>query len=243
MKKTYLYIIIVLLIVAFAFYIYTNNQKSNVATTLPPTSDPSTGSGQATTPGTPVVAVAGMKEYTDAAFGFSFWYPSTWQVTVPTNPPFGATLQGGSVVATLGLQPTGQTYPSILIKEFRSATTSITDTGGAGPIGPVTYFFDATTHTWMTTSNEATGSDVTKAADISNNSMGGLHLFGGTSRFDTAIIPLSAKNFVVINDGGGADATALEKTVTATDPAVATPVSAAQQIQTIQAEQSSIQPS
>jgi len=65
-------------------------------------------------------------------------------------------------------------------------------------------------------------------------------MFGGTSRFDTSIIPLSAENFVIVDDGGGANATPLAKTVVALDPSVATPDSAAVQTQTIQAEKTSL---
>ncbi len=236
MKKIYPYIVILLLVI-IAVILYLNFHVKTVS--APVTSSTGT-TTPVTTPTAPVssrISVAGMKQYTDAKFGFSFWYPNTWTVTTPVNPPFGAQIQGATVVATLGLQPIGQTYPSIIIKEAHSANRTITDTGGAGPIGPITFFFDPTTHLWMTTSAIADGTNnVTKPADISVNTMGGLHMFGGTSRFDTSIIPLSADNFVVISDGDGATARALEKTVTASDPSVATPVSAAEQTQTIQAE-------
>ena len=44
--------------------------------------------------------------------------------------------------------------------------------------------------------------------------MSGLFIFGGMSRFDTSIIPLSPNKFVVVRDGGGANADYLAKTVT-----------------------------
>ncbi len=240
MKKIYPYIIVVV-IAALAFFAYMQFCANKVAAPIAPPPNPPAGGQTPATPAgdMPTVSVAGMRQYTDTKFGFSFWYPDNWTVTVPVNPPFGAQLQGGTVVATLGLQPAGQAYPSIILKEFHSDTTSITDTGGAGPIGPITYYFDKASHLWMTTSAIADGvTDITKPADISNNSMGGLHLFGGTSRFDTNIIPLSAQNFVVMSDGGASNATVAAKTVVALDPAVATPVSVAEQIKTIEAEQS-----
>jgi hypothetical protein len=92
----------------------------------------------------------------------------------------------------------------------------------------------------MTTPPEGDGA--TKPADVSINTMGGLHMFGGTSRFDTSIVPLTANNFVVIGDGGAANATALTRTIVATDPAVATPVSASDQTKTIETEKTTIQP-
>jgi hypothetical protein len=241
MKKAYPYIIVVLVIaLAIVSYIrfYPTKPAANITGNM---TTPETTQTAAVAPVKPTVAVAGMQKYTDTTLGYSFWYPTTWQVTVPTNPPFGAQLTGGTVVETLALEPIGQAYPSIMIKGFHSSTTSITDTGGAGPIGPITFFFDSSTHTWMTSSSIADGvTAITKPANISNNSMGGLHLFGGTSRFDTNIIPLSAKNFVGINDGGASNATVVAATVVASDPAVATPVSASQQVQTIQTEQQTL---
>jgi hypothetical protein len=240
---TVLLVVIIVLIVGFGTYLIIHNNAATVQTMPVTTSVPSGISPTGAPPGQttpPVVAVAGMKEYTDSSFGFSFWYPSTWSVTVPVNPPFGAQLQDATVVATLGLQPIGQTYPDIIIKEAHSTTRTITDTGGAGPIGPITYYFDASSHLWMT-SSDVTGQDFNVPANISINTMGGLHMFAGTSRFDTSIIPLSADNFVVIGDGGGANATAVAKTVVATDPSVATPVSAEDQITTIQAEKESFE--
>jgi hypothetical protein len=232
-------IVIGLLVVIALVLGYLALKPKNAARTAPVTTTPVATTAPSPSPTQPSsVSVAGMQKYTDTSFGFSFWYPNTWTVTTPHNPPFGAKLTGVTVVATLGLQPAGQSYPSILIQEAQSTTRSITDTGGAGPIGPVTYFFDTATHLWMTTPPEGDGT--TKAADISNNTMGGLHIFAGTSRFDTGIVPLSADNFVVIGDGGGANATALTDTVVALDPSVATPVSVDQQIQVVQKEETSI---
>jgi len=244
MKKSYLYTVIIILVVILAVVLFTNHSKTVQTVSTQPvvtTTSPVTPTNP-TSPTAPApIAVAGMKEYTDSSFGFSFWYPSTWTVTTPVNPPFGVQVTGGTVVATLGLQPAGQTYPFIQIKEVHSVNRTVTDTGGAGPIGPITYYFDPTTHLWMTTSAITTGTtNVTTPANISINTMGGLHMFGGTSRFDTSIIPLSAENFVIVDDGGGANATPLAKTVVALDPSVATPDSAAVQTQTIQAEKTSL---
>ncbi len=232
-------IVIGLLIVIILLLGYLALKPTNVTAPSPVTT--TTGTAQTTSPTQPQpIAVAGMKKYTDTNFGFSFWYPDTWTVTTPNNPPFGAQLKSVTVVKSLGLQPAGQDYPSIIVQEAHSTTRTITDTGGAGPIGPVTFYFDTTSHLWMTTPPEGDGA--TKPADISVNTMGGLHMFGGTSRFDTTIVPLSADNFVVVGDGGAANATALTKTIVAADPSVAVPLSAAEQIKTIEAEKAGILP-
>jgi hypothetical protein len=91
------------------------------------------------------------------------------------------------------------------------------------------------------TSSGASGSST--PADISNNTMGGLHMLAGSHRFGgNTIIPLSAKNFLIVTtDGelstGSSDPKALAKTVVATDPSVGTPVSTSQQEAIIKAEQ------
>ena len=74
------------------------------------------------------------------------------------------------------------------------------------------------------------------AADVSNNTMGGVHMFAGTSRYYSTIMPLSAHNFVVAISPNGTRIDPLIKTIIATDPSVATPVSKTEQIATIQAE-------
>ena len=78
------------------------------------------------------------------------------------------------------------------------------------------------------------------AADVSNNTMGGLHIFPGALRFGAnSIVPLSASHFLIIstNDSAGnIRQNNLVDTIVATDSSVATPWSAALQTQTIQAE-------
>lgn len=244
MKKN-IAIVLLLIVIGVLGYLVLKPKATDVSITNTPAQPTDTTSG-----GSPVKSqdplleqgsIKGMKQYTDTSFGFSFWYPSTWQVIVsPQALAFGAQLTNVTVVKKIGLQAPGETYPSILIQEAHSTTRTITDTGGAGPIGPVTYYFDATNHLWMTTPPEGDGA--TKPADISINTMGGLHMFGGTSRFDTSIIPLSANNFVVIGDNGGANARVVAQTVVALDPKVAVPVSKEQQAQIIEQEKTDIQP-
>lgn len=182
------------------------------------------------------ISVPGMSQYVDVSFGFSFWYPSAWpiKITVPTDANIKA-FPGGTVRKWITVGAPG----AVTIAEVYSATATIEDTGGAGPIGPIKYWFDSNAHAWMTTNNESglnPSFSGQAPADVSHNTMGGLHMLAGTSRFDSSIIPLSAQNFLFVNDGGGANAIFLAKTVVATDPAVATPVSAAEQQTAIEAE-------
>jgi hypothetical protein len=192
---------------------------------------------------TQAVSVPGMTKYTDSDFGFSFWYPSGWTIKNEISIPWSAF--GGELKDELTIRDSSGT-PVIHVDKVYSENRSITDTGGAGPFGPVRYYFDTNLHAWMKECPEGCpdGSPSgPKAADISQNTMGGLHLFDGTSRFDTSIVPLSAHNFVVTSDGGGANASFLAKTIVATDPSVATPISALYQKSTIQAEKDAYTPS
>lgn len=183
------------------------------------------------------IEVAGMKHYTDSDFGFSFWYPAKWQVVSDTADLSTTNLQGGSLVKRLYVK--NDTGTVIWIQQFHSPTFTITDSGGAGPHGPITYYFNPSTHSWMVIVSDGAGTGIKPAAKAITtfvNTMGGLHMFGGTTRFDTMIIPLSAQNFVVISDGGEVNSHYLSNTVVALDPSVATPVSQEQQIKIIQAE-------
>ena len=81
-------------------------------------------------------------------------------------------------------------------------------------------------------------------ANVSTNTMGGLHMLNGNVRFGlSTVIPLSARHFLIVGAapggfGGGEHNIQdyLAATIVATDPAVATPVSTTQQTIIIQAE-------
>jgi len=198
------------------------------------------------------VSVSGMSQYTDSNFGFSFWYPNTWTVMqeTVTSPDNNGWFQGGTIMKELNVHG-NQPQSGVTIQEFHSSSLSITELGqtkSASPVGvDQTYFFSPSVHTWMyenlseTPSGNRAAGTIT-ATDVSNNTMGGLHIFSGAKRFGAdSIIPLSASNFLVVstNDGSGySDQKYLVNTITATDPSVATPVNQEQQTQTIQAESS-----
>lgn len=204
------------------------------------------------------ISLPGMTKYTDADFGFSFWYPSGWTVTnsgVSEHQIYY--YPGGTVTKQLTVRSNINPSNAIAIEEFYSPTKEITVQGinpshaGASNQPPEQhYYFDASTHTWMVSTPATLQHDDrygtpytlpanTQAADVSHNTMGGLHMLPVDCL--TKVIPISAHNFVIFsyNCSSAADDRGdyLAKTILATNPSVATPVSAAEQIATIQAEQ------
>ncbi len=244
-----LIIIIAVLVIGGGVYIYTQNksQQLNINTQTVSTSTAKTTSStqvtinQDTTSKNPI-SVLGMTKYTDSSFGFSFWYPSSWIIKPTSSQPYIA-LRGGTIVKTVVIGPVNDSSNSIEIQEFTSFARSITDNSSAGPAGngslSLTYFFDPSTHTWMARDIDGSGATTTIAANVSINTMGGLHLLHGNARFgDDYIVPLSARNFLVISsvEVGTIQEGSLAQTIVATDPSVAIPLNIAGQIKTIQAE-------
>lgn len=192
------------------------------------------------------IAVPGMSKYTDSDFGFSFWYPSNWTVNSPAGdePGIGANLEDCTFKKSFSIH--GKVLSNgVSIGEYYCPNLSMTLRGvGASPVGmDFKYYFDTNTHTWMVSdlSDPPNGSPrTTSAANVSNNTMGGLHILAGEARFGAdVVIPLSARNFLIVstNDVGGyIDERVFAKTIVATDPSVATPVSTAEQTKTVQAE-------
>lgn len=236
----------------------TNTSVSN--TTLPnPTPTPTSTSQPTpkqiiTTP----ISVSGMSKHTDTDFGFSFWYPSGWTImeSAITYPDYYSFLSGGTVIyKSLKLSSNNGTDIKLRIDEVSSPTRTLSDLASycsigadaAGSCGYVLYYFDVNTHTWMMERPASVGyggkdgtpytiATTTQVADVSQNTMGGLHMFSNSdSHHQDAIVPLSAKNFVVVHRDS-IDNLPFTKTIVATDSSVATPVGSAQQIQTIQAE-------
>lgn len=198
------------------------------------------------------VSVSGMTKYTDADFGFSFWYPSGWTVSnlSGTGPGMfaGTTDKAGNLSAGR-IMVRGDGMELDIDKVTSTALAYKINVGACGTCDPKTYYFDTAKHLWMlSTSFSANVAPASggQPADISNNTMGGLHIFYGQNKQLTRIVPLSARNFLSITDAAGwtgtpnedAKVVSLTKTIVATDPSVATPVSAAEQTQTIQAEAS-----
>lgn len=195
------------------------------------------------------ITVSGMQQYTDSNFGFSFWYPNTWTVQ---NATIKNNYAGGTIQKTLTITPpNGTTGDAVTIDEFSSPTREITiakdlcSPMSGSSVPTHRYYFDVSTHTWMVEVPAYTGQSgkdgsqysvpaSTKTADVSSNTMGGLHMLGAGC--SGSVIPLSAKNFVVFSfysRNVGPYYINIAKTITATDPSVATPVSINEQIQTI----------
>ena len=164
-------------------------------------------------------AVAGMSKYTDSDFGFSFWYPNGW--TVIKHKSGSGSFSPWEITIT-NPQNTTQNL-AILETTSDSAVNNIEG-----------YYFDSRLSTWM----QQESNTPPQAADISNNTMGGLHVFPGNEQ---SIIPLSANKFLSVSANDVTNTVQwgqLANTIVATDSSVATPVSTAQQIAAIQAEAS-----
>jgi len=176
------------------------------------------------------ISVPGMSKYTDSDFGFSFWYPSGWSLT--------QTAVSASQLAYYGDDPKQGLKSFKLLSGTKSVSfIKITSDSGVNELcGSCSdsVYFDSAKHQWMEniTSGGFPGGNKTIIVDVSANTMGGLHII------NQFIIPLSARNFVLVVNVpvGPLDIQPLIKTIVATDPSVATPVSAAEQIKTIQAE-------
>jgi hypothetical protein len=185
--------------------------------------------------------VQGLKKFTDAAFGFSFWYPASWDLE-QTAVFDSTTYPDGVVKKKISLS---HDQDGIQIEEFESPLRSITDATGVGacPVCVTTkYYFDTTLHEWMVTYPNGTGSGmppgISMRADVSMNTMGGLHMFSGSRRFGSnTIVPLSARRFLVLTSDVGTDPIqrVFAKTILATDPSVATPADASVQKATLDA--------
>jgi hypothetical protein len=193
-----------------------------------------------------VFNLSGMSLYTDSNFGFSFWYPSGWKVRQLSGKESSFIDTGAEIAGNAGggeeggYELTTATGKNIDIVELNSVGRAIHV--GNEYYGYDTYYFDTATHTWMDASTDAANGNpnATTTANVSNNTMGGLHIFSGGARFGaSSLVPLSAQNFLLISTsdiGGTLSQNPIVQTILATDPSVATPVSAAQQTATIQAE-------
>ncbi len=143
-----------------------------------------------------------MRQYVDAKYRFSFWYPAALPITAATADD-DKSFPGGVVVETLQLSAGG-----VSLYVVNSPQSTITDepNGHAAPIPQTKYFYDASSQRWMVTYPEGTdggGSGAPAPADVSKITVGGQPMLPSSARFDTTIIPLSTTQFVVVQDGGG----------------------------------------
>lgn len=228
-------IIILVLVLVIGYFVYTqflkpkNVDTSNVQTVTTASDQDATATLQDknTTTDKPAVAaevtVAGMQKYVDSEFGFSFWYPADLKVTKTTAAKWDdAYIKDATVLANISV---GDSNIKYVRSTKRTITQDITN------FSKVSYYFDVNAHLWMKSSQGG----AYMPANITDNSMGGLHLFPGVSPYSTIIIPLSANNFLVVgNVEQGNRITYLARTVVAADPAVGVVESADVQTRTIQ---------
>jgi hypothetical protein len=143
-----------------------------------------------------------MRQYVDAKYHFSFWYPAASPITAAAADD-AKSFPGGVVVETLQIPAGG-----IWLYAVNSPQSTITDepNGHAAPIPQTKYFYDASSQRWMVTYPEGTdggGSGGPAPADVSKTTVGGEPMLPSSARFDTTIIPISTTQFVVVQDGGG----------------------------------------
>lgn len=144
-----------------------------------------------------------MRQYVDANYHFSFWYPAALPITVAAAND-DARFPGGVTVETVQVGSGGD----VSLYVVNSPQSTITDepNGHAAPIPQTKYFFDAASQRWMVAHSEGTdggGSAAPAPADVSKTTVGGQPMLPSGARFDTTIIPLSTTQFVVVQDGGG----------------------------------------
>jgi hypothetical protein len=141
-----------------------------------------------------------MRQYVDAKYHFSFWYPAPLPITAATASD-DKSFPGGVVVETLQIAA-----GDISLYVINSPQSAITDepNGHAAPIPQTKYFYDAASQRWMVAHPEGTdGGGSGAPADVSKTTVGGQPMLPSSARFDTTIIPLSTTQFVVVQDGGG----------------------------------------
>jgi hypothetical protein len=191
------------------------------------------------------VSFPGMSEYTDSEFGFSFWYPSGWIVTqLPVTNDSDSNGPDSNEILVKTLEISGPAQQNVYIDEAHY------------PPGPwiafdgectSKYFFDTNKKRWAVTLSgcdepTSTSYDLPQYGDSTNPyTMGGLpELFSqeGLSGI-TFTVPLSGTNVtnaVDISADDPGEIIPLMNTIVATNPSIATPVSATEQSHIIRTE-------
>ncbi|GEM_PF-5675366 len=146
------------------------------------------------------------KKYTDNDFGFTFTYPTAWQLATKVIGSYGNTL-----VLT---QPNGDSISVAKVSDVQVLNQD-------AKFGNVLYYFNVANNTWMTIGDSERGDDATYAvpATPSFYTNSGSPVFGGRGRWKTDIIALSYNNFLVVNVTGSGDSSTLDpfvKTIVST---------------------------
>lgn len=152
------------------------------------------------------ISVPGMSKYTDADFGFSFWHPSGWKITQGWGTPYG---------------PNGDqnVKKRVLVKSSQTSDD------------PIVFSVD------IVYSPDGSTPNMVKDAvfDKTSQTMDGLPI-SNLVAYTNYLIRLNANYYLYVAPEDGTDATPFVKTIVATDSAIATPVSIAEQIKIIQAQ-------
>lgn len=202
-----LVLIAVIVVAGGMYYFFVRSMPAVSQSSFASSTSQTASSTASSTSGTPnptvSSTVAGMSEYSDLTYGFTFWYPSALQV-VPSTTDDSASFPGGTEVEKLQVGPEG----AITIAVVNSPASTITDEpfNHASPIPQTKYFYDEMTGKLMVTYPQGAdgGNSATTTVKVSKTTISGLPMLPSGLRFDATIIPLSTTRFLVINDGEGA---------------------------------------
>lgn len=183
----------------------------------------------------PPLSVPGMSTFSNSGFGFSFWYPSNWQVQKETDLSNDFEVQAGQGGSVTAIWRVGKTYPGIAFRIEEIHSPSMTLSGppyanvSSGNASLSTYSYNASTRTWKkdgsTITTSLTTLDGLPVVEVASTNFKG--------NFE-GLIPLSGGDFIVVYDSPTTNTSAENfiKTISSTDASV----SAAQQTAAIQAE-------
>jgi hypothetical protein len=199
-------------------------------------------------------AVPGMSQFTDAEFGYSFWYPSAWKVVDEpvSDPTRQVWFPDARIIKELQIRNAASSDHSdqlagVIVQELL-APNGLTELGRSKSPSPVRvdgrYFFDSETRRWMhsTLSELPDGTPPgTPPAEISRRTIGGLPIFWGAVRGGAeVIVPLDKSHFLAISpfeDPINHDSHIyLAATVVATDPRAGQRARDPQQAQAVRRE-------
>lgn len=137
-------------------------------------------------------------KYTDSQFGFSFYYPKSWQLSFPN---------GYIYLDNVGPDQNNMTpkydKDHITITKYSGQKY----TGYDSKNGSISYFYDNEKKQWMQDTSlaeyiENETPDGISVATAEAYTVSGLPIFYGTGRWATIIVPLAADKLLVANIGG-----------------------------------------
>ena len=188
------------------------------------------------------ISVPGMSKYTDSDFGFSFWYPSGWTVSHVKIMVYASGDTGDNPFKnSSSAYAISKVVDGLKISDGKQASYLgyiISQNGLDSIYSGVRIdhiYFDPEKKQWKDDITEQNPTGYTNR-ELNVSDLIADHTMGGLPYFFDEEVPLNSSKFLIANDNEGPKLKALMKTIIATDPSVATPVSADEQIKTIQAE-------